>query len=479
MYLKKLHISNFRCFRDYTIEFAPGVTVLFGKNGSGKSTLIHAIHKALSFLMYSEEVKDKAAKGKKAKVIDIKTFRLSNPYPTVEGFSVFDCEYEGTKSIDYEININANAVFGDVFPLEWNMTGVAPKMNLRKSGYRRKFLELYEWVKNTTPTPQRPVLAYYSDGFPHNTILNQSKNTEKTKRDYHLKSNFPELGYTDWNMEKGFTNVWLARLNNKLNRLDSIPRENKVYKMYYETGKIEKDVYDKYVTKSAKELSDCKNEVEKITACLQAFSKGDSNLEVASLELGIHNRTEVCIVTSNMDRHYFSVLPAGYKRMFYIALDIAYRSLLLSNGTSTNIPGVVIIDEIDLHLHPELEKVVLQRFMRTFTKAQFIVSTHSPLVLTGVETENKPNIILRMTPEAIQPEVMHDMYGIDYNSGIEDAMGVESRNGELDSMVNLCAHMRKRGKTAQAENIMERILRKFAKSRKEVKKMVEAKEMEL
>ena len=39
MYLKKLHISNFRCFRDYTIEFAPGVTVLFGKNGSGKSTL--------------------------------------------------------------------------------------------------------------------------------------------------------------------------------------------------------------------------------------------------------------------------------------------------------------------------------------------------------------------------------------------------------------------------------------------------------
>ena len=58
MYLKKLHISNFRCFRDYTIEFAPGVTVLFGKNGSGKSTLIHAIHTALSFLMYSEEIKE-------------------------------------------------------------------------------------------------------------------------------------------------------------------------------------------------------------------------------------------------------------------------------------------------------------------------------------------------------------------------------------------------------------------------------------
>ena len=82
MYLKKLHISNFRCFRNYTIEFAPGVTVLFGKNGSGKSTLIHAIHKALSFLMYSEEIKEKTGKGKKAKVIDVTTFRLNNPYPT-------------------------------------------------------------------------------------------------------------------------------------------------------------------------------------------------------------------------------------------------------------------------------------------------------------------------------------------------------------------------------------------------------------
>ena len=50
MYLNKLHITNFRCFKDYEVEFAPRVTVLFGKNGAGKSTLIHAIHKALSFV---------------------------------------------------------------------------------------------------------------------------------------------------------------------------------------------------------------------------------------------------------------------------------------------------------------------------------------------------------------------------------------------------------------------------------------------
>lgn len=58
-------------------------------------------------------------------------------------------------------------------------------------------------------------------------------------------------------------------------------------------------------------------------------------------------------------------------------------------------------------------------------------------------------------------------------------MGVESKNVELDYMVNLCAYMKKRNKMAQAENIMRRILNKFAKSRSEVERMVEAKEREL
>ena len=43
MQLNELHIQNFRCFSDYQITFAPGLTVLFGKNGTGKTTLIHAI----------------------------------------------------------------------------------------------------------------------------------------------------------------------------------------------------------------------------------------------------------------------------------------------------------------------------------------------------------------------------------------------------------------------------------------------------
>lgn len=193
--------------------------------------------------------------------------------------------------------------------------------------------------------------------------------------------------------------------------------------------------------------------------------------------VSVYEEDGLCLETKDGQNPPFEKLPAGYKRIFYMALDIAYRSYIL-NGT-TNSEGIVVIDEIDLHLHPALEQVILQCFQETFPNIQFVVSTHSPLVLTGVETEGKPNVILHMASGDTKPEVTHDIYGIDYNTGIEDVMGVESKNVELDYMVNLCAYMKKRNKIAQAENIMKRILDKFAKNRNEVEKMVEAKEREL
>lgn len=438
MHLKSLHIKNFRCFKDYTIEFAPGVTVLFGKNGSGKTTLIHAMHKALSFLMYSEEVKEKAPKGKKPKVLEIKTIRLRNPYPSVEGFSEFDGHYEGTKSEDYEIDIEANADFTlsaqQTVNVNWHMTGTAPKFALKRSGYRTSFLQLYGCYQTTEPTPQRPLLAYYSDGFPHNTLLNQSKSTEKKKLDFHLSKNYEELGFTDWNQEKGFTNVWLERLRNRLGNMESSQREKAVFEGRYRAGLMTKENYEELASLNEDWYEELRDEVEAITQSMREFTRDNKIYEVADLGLSLTDRNEVCIITPTMERHNFSTLPAGYKRMLYIALDLAYRSYMLSGRKSTDVPGIAIIDEIDLHLHPELEQVVLQRFMKTFPRVQFVVSTHSPLVLTGIETIAGNNLVLQMAPGSNGPDPLQDVHGIDYNLMLEENMGVTKRKPEIQMM---------------------------------------------
>ncbi|WP_164672451.1 AAA family ATPase, partial [Vibrio cholerae] len=46
--------------------------------------------------------------------------------------------------------------------------------------------------------------------------------------------------------------------------------------------------------------------------------------------------------------------------------------------------GIVLIDEIDLHLHPKWQQTIVQKLENTFPNIQFILSTHSPLVLTTV-----------------------------------------------------------------------------------------------
>ena len=81
MYLKKLHISNFRCFRDYTIEFAPGVTVLFGKNGSGKSTLASLVNGLVPFSYTGDIEGEYYIKGQNPK--DLGIFGLSKFVGTV------------------------------------------------------------------------------------------------------------------------------------------------------------------------------------------------------------------------------------------------------------------------------------------------------------------------------------------------------------------------------------------------------------
>lgn len=469
MYLKKLHISNFRCFRDYTIEFAPGVTVLFGKNGSGKSTLIHAVHKALSMLMYTKnEYENVTVKGKrKKKLVGYKTITRNNPYLHTKGFANDDFN----NLEDSFIEIASTVDFGpDLMEVNWKMSAKASNSKLRPTEFEDAYLAFYSWQENGG---QLPLLAYISDGFPHK----EDNKKSQVKAKIRALRNF---AYFDWDEEEGCTNEWILRLESNLFRQAALLAKGVVKN---EQGFIARAQLQEEDEPEFQELS---HEQQCISECFNTFTSNsvfnsENAIKFNTFTLGRTKQNEgrLCIQTTNGKEYDFRKLPAGYKRLFNIVLDLAYRSYILSERSTANNHGLVIIDEIDLHLHPALEQVVLQCFQETFPNIQFIVSTHSPLVLTGVETEGKPNVILHMASGNTKPEVTHDIYGIDYNTGIEDVMGVGSKNVELDYMVNLCAYMQKRGKQAQAENIMKRILDKFAKNRNEVEKMVEAKGKEL
>ncbi|HEX2811102.1 MAG TPA: AAA family ATPase [Sphingopyxis sp.] len=86
----------------------------------------------------------------------------------------------------------------------------------------------------------------------------------------------------------------------------------------------------------------------------------------------------------------FSSLSDGYKAFIGMAGDlIGHLADVCPDGASlTDISGVVLIDEIDLHLHPEWQRTILPTLARSFPSLQFICTTHSPLVASAVRKEN-------------------------------------------------------------------------------------------
>lgn len=425
MYLKKLHISNFRCFRNYTIEFAPGVTVLFGKNGSGKSTLIHAIHKALSFAFKNDKVEE-------GEITLSSGFPSLRPNQYRKKEDIVRDEKSGFPLPD--ICIHAEADFLET-TLDWDMYALTSTFALQPSKYKTAYKLLMSRIKETGTFP---VFAYFSDSFPHIS----TKASTLTKTQLSLRN----LGYLGWDDETAYSDLWITRLTKIWTMWDrakmNVRHEEAALancEKFKASGVINENEYredvDLHRTRlenAQKDFNKYNPEIYSIRECLVNFSKKLPGIDVLDVFVSVYEEDGLCLETKDGQNPPFEKLPAGYKRIFYMALDIAYRSYIL-NGT-TDSEGIVVIDEIDLHLHPALEQVILQCFQETFQRIQFVVSTHSPLVLTDIDTVTDRNKVMRMTPACDAPEEWRNIHGIDYNQMLEENMDVSKRKPEIQEL---------------------------------------------
>ncbi len=124
-----------------------------------------------------------------------------------------------------------------------------------------------------------------------------------------------------------------------------------------------------------------------------------------------------------------SQLSDGVKNMLAMVADIAYRCALLNGHlgqwAAVSTQGIVMIDEVDMHLHPSWQQTVLGSLTQAFPNIQFIVTTHSPQVLSTVHREN---IRLLGTNEAGQmtvSEPLADSYGEPSNDVLQAIMHVD------------------------------------------------------
>ena len=106
-------------------------------------------------------------------------------------------------------------------------------------------------------------------------------------------------------------------------------------------------------------------------------------------------------------------LSDGYKATIAWIADLLGHAFLDKQGDvdPAELQGIVLLDEIDLHLHPTWQRKIVPALKRAFPKLQFIVTTHSPLVLAGFEKEEIIRLrfqdgLVVQDPAGIEPGVL-------------------------------------------------------------------------
>jgi predicted ATP-binding protein involved in virulence len=134
----------------------------------------------------------------------------------------------------------------------------------------------------------------------------------------------------------------------------------------------------------------------------------------------------------SLDQHtlMFDSLSDGQKGVVCLIADITRRMCLLNPQLGAQVtqqtPGVVLIDELDLHLHPGWQRSLTHGLKLAFPQVQFIVTSHSPQILG----ELQPSEIILLQGEGIShPEVS---YGLDASRVLEDVMETDSRNRDIE-----------------------------------------------
>ena len=178
-------------------------------------------------------------------------------------------------------------------------------------------------------------------------------------------------------------------------------------------------------------------------------------------------KREVVFVTPDGREIPTAFLSEGYKRIISMSLDLVMRSYLLDypiygDETCRHITGTVIIDEIDMHLHPRLQAEILPVLHRCFPALQFIVSTHAPMVMSGVQSDGT-NIVYRLRGSSEAEYTLEEAttYGLDISTLVERLWELAPRSHEVSSQLAELFHAIDAGDYQKAHELLQQLRQAF------------------
>jgi predicted ATP-binding protein involved in virulence len=343
MKIQKIKLSDFRCFDDLQITFSDkyNTHVIIAENMVGKSAILAALRIAantyISGLISGE------------KQIQLSDHRILGDNPISD--------------ISPSVEINIQAIIKD--SLQQNIVSEWKKYKTKPKGENTKV----EILSGIDPRKEsrlinkmvaegksiQPLFSFIGTEYIHVV----SSDTVDWQVDGKSIDGYKGC-FADKSIEK-YLFKWLAKIDTIIQDMQRKPLLADIYK------NIPKDAMNVFQQAVTSILPDIKI-IEWNTDLKQPFVK-----------------------LKNGQIRPFNVLSDGYRYLILLAGELATRAFILNKFLGVNvlnkIHGLVLIDEFGIHLHPALQNDALIRLQNTFPNVQFIVSTHSPLLLNGLKKE--------------------------------------------------------------------------------------------
>lgn len=411
MKIKKLEINNFRGFGQAKVEFPKSnLAVFIGVNGQGKSSILDLV--AMFLNPFTQLLS-----GKPHQILDylITTQDINiSTQDSANQISLVTAEDTNIKIANSATQYGATAFHpSDLFHKYVNETlakvqALDNKVNIPVLTYYRanRFFNTHDENEKVEPIYKRPQLAAFENAFSKITI--------------------------DFN---DFVH-WFRNEEDKENE----------------------------IIKKERNFDIANPNLQPVRVAITAFfSKlNDSGFNNLHVERGLPNNQNFdsarfpssLVISKNGLDFRLEQLSDGEKMLLMVVCDIARRLSIANPGLENPLDGhgIVLIDEIELHLHPKWQREVIPALMATFPNIQFIVSTHSPQVLSRVDQKD---IFLLKDGEVMT--LSSNPKGLDTNAILEEVMDTPKYPREVDNLVEELFSLIQQRKFDQAITIRGKI----------------------
>jgi len=409
MKLKKLTLANFRGFDQIDLDFADDVTVIAGVNGVGKSGALKALKSALS--------------------LALPKFTVSRESP----LGLNDTDVQSGKpglSMSVTLNLETARIIVDLTraaPLAAEKAEILIKRryDLRFATRETKKGSKEEQEINDEIRLIELQLDQASD-IAGVRILPDDDADVGDELVASLKGDSKQplaVFYT--------TSRFLSRLPPTLPKTKQIDAATAYDKALNQLEVSLNDFANWYRVVGSEAATESKDRLfQQLEQAITAFLPEVRNLHLHD------GRPPRFSVTKSGKPLFLEQLSDGERGLLALVFDLT-RRLAIANPDSDNpiAKGValVLIDEIELHLHPRWQRDVLQRLSDTFKACQFVVTTHSPLVLGEVPARCVR--FLEFVDGRVTVTVPTEAYGMDANRILQEFMGAPVRNREVDEQL--------------------------------------------